>query len=244
MLFQNIKVRVKLGLLVVLTALMLVAISATALLDMRHSLQVERTSQLDALLDTSIQLLETLQTDVENGEISSSEARTEARRLLENMTYGNDDYYFALNERAVMTVHGGDSQQVGRDLSNFQTQDGRPLFRNMVDLLDNNQAREEFSYLWPKAGSSKPQPKLTVVRTFEPWGWVVGTGVYMDDLNAAFMSDVIRIGIATVVALVILIAFSLLIGRSITSPLDIVTRVMTTSSFLHLKLRTHLHRND
>ncbi|GHD47396.1 methyl-accepting chemotaxis sensory transducer with Cache sensor [Marinobacter persicus] len=244
MLFQNIKVRVKLGLLVGLTAFMLVAIAATALLDMRHSLETERTAQLDALLDTSIGLLQTLQEDVENGELTSQEARNEARRMLESMTYGNNDYYFALNERAVMTVHGGDSQQVGRDLNDFRTEDGRPLFQNMVSLLDNNQARDEFSYLWPKAGSSEPQPKLTVVRSFEPWGWVVGTGVYMDDLNAAFMSDVIRIGIATLVALAILIGVSLLIGRSITSPLDIVTRVMTKAADGDLKVRTNLNSKD
>jgi methyl-accepting chemotaxis protein len=242
--FQNMKVRVKLGLLVCLTALMLVAISATALFNMRHSLQVERTAQLDALLDTSIHLLETLQSDVENGEITSSEAHSEARRLLEKLTYGNGDYYFALNDRAVMAVHGGDSQLVGRDYSDFRTQDGRPLFQDMVAMLDNNQVREEFSYLWPKAGSSNPQPKLTVVRTFKPWGWVVGTGVYMDDLNAAFMSDVIRIGIAMLVALLILITFSLLVSRSITSPLNIVTRVMSKAADGDLKVRTNLDSKD
>jgi len=244
MLLGNIKVRVKLGLLVGLTALMLVVIAGAALVDMRDSLVTERTSQLNALLDTSVDLLETMDDKVAAGELSRSEARDEARRLLENMTYGNDDYFFVLNNQAKMQVHGGDPANVGRDLSNFQTEDGRFLFQEMVDVLNSGEATQEFSYLWPKAGSSKPQPKLTLVKAFEPWGWVIGTGVYMDDLNSAFMSDVIRMAAFTVVALIILIAFSLLIGRSITNPLDVINRVMTKAADGDLKVRTNLTHKD
>ncbi|XKH00942.1 methyl-accepting chemotaxis protein [Marinobacter nauticus] len=244
MLLGNIKVRVKLGLLVVLTALMLVVIAGAALVDMRDSLVSERTSQLNALLDTSVDLLETIDDKVAAGELTRSEARDEARRLLENMTYGNDDYFFALDNQAKMLVHGGDPANVGRDLSNFQTEDGRFLFREMVEVLNSGEATQEFSYLWPKAGSSKPQPKLTLIKAFEPWGWVVGTGVYMDDLNSAFMSDVIRMGAFTVVALIILIAVSLLIGRSITAPLDVINRIMTKAADGDLKVRTNLTHKD
>jgi methyl-accepting chemotaxis protein len=241
---KNIRVRLKLGILVGLTALMLVAIAGAALVDMRHSLVSERTSQLNALLDTSVSLLDTLDGQIDAGQLTASEARQEARHLLENMTYGNDDYFFVLDSQVKIQIHGGDPANVGRDLSGFQTEDGRFLFREMVNLLDNVQVSPEFSYLWPKAGSSKPQPKLTVVRTFEPWEWVIGTGVYMDDLNSAFMNDVIRIGAATVVALIILIGVSLLISRSITSPLDIIARVMTRAADGDLKVRTNLSHKD
>ncbi|MGM0952399.1 MAG: methyl-accepting chemotaxis protein [Pseudomonadota bacterium] len=240
----NIKVRVKLGLLVGLTALMLAAIASVALIDMRHSLEKERTAQLDALLDSSTNLLKTLHSQAQSGDLTEEEARREAKTLLESMTYGNNDYFFVVDGQSRMQVHGGDPAQVGRNLSDFRTEDGRLLFQDMAAMLDNNQARQEFSYLWPKAGSSKPQPKLTIVKSFEPWGWVIGTGVYMDDLNSAFMTDVIRMAIVTIVAFLILIALSLLISRSITSPLDIISKAMTRVASGDLKVRTNLNSKD
>lgn len=244
MLFQNIKVRAKLGLLVALAVAMLVLVATASLLDMRYSLQSERRAQLDALLDTSVNLLQTLDQQVKAGQLSLSAAQQEARRLLENMTYGNNDYFFAMNERAVMTIHGGDVQQVGRDLTDFRTEDGRYLFRDMVALLDRGQARQEFSYLWPKAGSSEPQPKLTVVRSFAPWGWIIGTGVYMDDLNAAFIRDLVRIGLVTALALAMLVGLSLLIGRAIITPLDLISGVMRQAAEGNLQVRSQLDSKD
>ncbi len=244
MLLENMKVRVKLGLLVGLTTLMLVTLASFALVDMRHSLETERTAQLDALLDTTTNMLSTLERRANTGELTRTEARQEAKTLLENMMYGNDDYFFVLDAQARMQVHGGDPKQVGRDLSGFRTEDGRLLFQDMAALLDNNQARQQFSYLWPKAGSSKPQPKLTIVKTFEPWGWVIGTGVYMDDLNSAFMNDAIRMAGITLVALLVLIALSLLVSRSVTNPLDTISKVMTRVADGDLKVRTNLNSKD
>lgn len=244
MLMQNIKVRVKLGLLVGMAALMMVAIASYALLDMRQSLTDERTAQLDALLDTKIDLLETLNGRVRAGKLTMDEARAEAKTLLESMTFGNDDYFFVLNSGSTLAVHGGDPDQVGRNLRDFQTGDGQFLFRDMAALLDSKRARGEFSYLWPKAGSDKPQPKLTVAKPFEPWGWVVGTGVYMDDLNGAFMEDVIGMAVVLLVALMILMALSLFVGRSIIRPLDTIRAVMVQVAEGNLKVRTQLEGKD
>ncbi|MBB5320413.1 methyl-accepting chemotaxis protein [Marinobacter oulmenensis] len=244
MLMQNIKVRVKLGLLVGMAALMMVAITSYALLDMRQSLTDERTAQLDALLDTKIDLLETLNGRVRAGELTMDEARAEAKTLLESMTFGNDDYFFVLNSASILAAHGGDPEQVGRNLRDFQTEDGQFLFRDMAALLDSKRARGEFSYLWPKAGSDKPQPKLTVAKPFEPWGWVVGTGVYMDDLNSAFMEDVIGMAMVLLAALLVLTALSLFVGRSIIRPLDTIRGVMVQVADGNLKVRTQLEGKD
>ncbi|MGE4417895.1 MAG: cache domain-containing protein, partial [Marinobacterium sp.] len=201
MFFKNLRVRAKLWLLIGIAGFMLLFLTSTALLDMRHSLQQEREAQLNSLLDTTLSLTASLQARVAAGELSSDEARQQARTLLENMRYAGNEYFFVLNANADILVHGGDTSQAGRNLKSARTPDGVPVFAQMAAMIGDGKKVEAFSYLWPKAGSTEPQPKLTLAKSFEPWGWVIGTGVYMDDLNAAFMEDLIHLSLQLLVAL-------------------------------------------
>jgi len=244
MFFKNLSVRAKLWLLIGIAGLMLLFLTSTALLDMRHSLQQERKAQLSALLDTTLGLAAALQSRVESGELSSDEARKQARTLLENMRYAGNEYFFVLNANADILVHGGDASQVGRSLKSAKTPDGVAVFAQMAAMIGNGTQVQEFSYLWPKAGSTEPQPKLTLAKPFEPWGWVIGTGVYMDDLNASFMQDVLRIGAALLGALLILILVAVPLGRTITRPLETISDVMKRAANGDLRVRTELNSRD
>ncbi|MBC7332451.1 MAG: cache domain-containing protein, partial [Synergistetes bacterium] len=69
------------------------------------------------------------------------------------------------------------------DLSNYKDPTGKLLFKEMVEVCKRERAGF-VDYMWPKPGFDKPQPKLSYVKLFEPWGWVVGTGFYIDDVEA------------------------------------------------------------
>ncbi len=72
------------------------------------------------------------------------------------------------------------------------------------------------SYLWPKPGSDEPVEKVSYVMGFEPWGWVIGSGVYIDTVHAAFASR-LKSGAAVAAALatLVLLGAGLVISRSI-----------------------------
>jgi methyl-accepting chemotaxis protein len=185
-----------------------------------------------------------LQARVAAGELSGDEARQQARTLLENMRYAGNEYFFVLNANADILVHGGDTSQAGRNLKSARTPDGVPVFAQMAAMIGGGKKVEAFSYLWPKAGSTEPQPKLTLAKSFEPWGWVIGTGVYMDDLNAAFMEDLIHLSLQLLVALALLILCAIPIGRTIIMPLDIISDVMKRAANGDLRVRTELTSRD
>ena len=81
-------------------------------------------------------------------------------------------------------------------------------------------------YEWPKPGFDKPQPKLSYVVGFAPWDWVIGTGVYIDDLKAQAWVSTERSLIAVGAILVFMLAVSIFAARSITASLRSMTAAM------------------
>jgi methyl-accepting chemotaxis protein len=70
-------------------------------------------------------------------------------------------------------------------------------------------------YLWPRPGDSKPVRKVSYVQLFKPWGWVIGTGTYIDDVDRAWWSSAMKAGAITLLCLLVVLWVSLNISRSI-----------------------------
>src|SRR5690349_16693304 len=121
-----------------------------------------------------------------------------------------------------MLMHPTKPELNGKDLSAMKDPNGKFLFVDFVDAVRKNGAGF-VAYEWPKPGFDKPQPKLSYVAGFAPWNWVVGTGVYIDDLDAQTSSSTQRALLAASVVLLIMLAVSMLAARSITRPLQRMT---------------------
>ena len=240
----NLSVRAKLWLMILIAGLMLTVQASLSLFDMRNSLQQERKHQLHALLDSAEGLLAAQQARVDAGEVTLQQAQNSARQLLESMRYDGDEYFFVLDAETRMLAHGANPGLIGRVMRSERTEDGRAVFVEMAALLGTKTDVGEFSYLWPHPGSSEPQPKITLAKPFTPWGWVVATGVYVDDLDAAFRHDLMHMGGLLLGALLLLVALAIPISRSITRPLDRISEVMQQAAAGNLRVRTQLDSSD
>lgn len=123
-----------------------------------------------------------------------------------------------------MVMHPIKPELDGKDLSSFADPNGKKIF---VEFAKIGQAGGgQVDYLWPKPGSDKPQPKISYVRGFAPWGWVIGSGVYVDDIEAAIWGHAkTLIAICAGIVLLVMIANTLL-GRSISLPIKSAIGVM------------------
>jgi methyl-accepting chemotaxis protein len=74
--------------------------------------------------------------------------------------------------------------------------------------------------MWPKPGSDKPVPKTSYVKGFAPWGWIIGSGVYVDAVDAAVLQRAVSFAIGSLVLVVLLLGIAFLISRSITNPVN------------------------
>ena len=89
----------------------------------------------------------------------------------------------------------------------------------MVNVTQRNQ-QGVVEYQWPKPGAEQPVDKVSYVKLFKPWGWIIGTGIYVDDVNALVMQRLSSILVWVVGTLLVLIVLASLIGRSITQPCE------------------------
>ncbi len=124
-----------------------------------------------------------------------------------------------------MVMHPIKPELDGHDLSTFKDPNGKLLFVDFVDVVRKD-GSGFVAYEWPKPGFEKPQPKLSFVIGFAPWNWVIGTGVYIDDLKAqTWVSTQRSLAFAGLILLVTL-AMSIFVARGITRPLHSIAVAM------------------
>jgi len=122
-------------------------------------------------------------------------------------------------------MHPMKPEMNGNDISAFKDPNGKTLFVDMVNAVKNNGAGF-VPYEWPKPGFDRPQPKLSYVVGFAPWSWVIGTGVYIDDLSAQTWASMQRALLIAGLVLLLTLAVSVLVTGSITRPLHRMTDAM------------------
>jgi methyl-accepting chemotaxis protein len=133
------------------------------------------------------------------------------------MRYGDNDYFWINDMRPVMVAHPIKAQLEGKDLSQEKDPSGKRLFVAFVDVVKARKAGF-VDYEWARPGDEKPVPKLSYVAGFAPWGWVIGTGVYVDDIDAVVHAEMVSVAWQTALILLAIAALTFLISRSIARP--------------------------
>ncbi|NLS13976.1 methyl-accepting chemotaxis protein [Vibrio sp. SM6] len=159
------------------------------------------------------------------GELSRETAQHLSKQAIASLRYGADDYFWINDMQPKMVMHPFKPELNGNDLSNSRDPNGKALFLEMVQVA-RQQGEGVVHYQWPKPGASQPVDKVSYIKQFAPWGWIVGSGVYIDDVNALIWQQVQTALAILVVALVAMIALALIIGQSITKPCQETERAL------------------
>lgn len=140
---------------------------------------------LHELTNSAISILSKFSNDEKDSILTTSEAQKQALDKIEFLRYGeeNKDYFWITDQRPFMIMHPYRKELNSTDLSDFEDAHGKKLFVECVDTI--KQSKEGFvDYMWQwKDDSTKIVPKLSYVKLFEPWGWIIGTGVYIEDVK-------------------------------------------------------------
>jgi methyl-accepting chemotaxis protein len=211
-----------------LIGLAFLGLLGVALLDSRElasSLKEQKQIELRHLVEMAVGVVKEEHAVAEKGDATAAEAQARALARLSKMRYGNNDYFFVQNMSNTMLMHPLSPQIVGKDLSNLRDPNGVLITVALNDAVRKNGAGY-LDYIWNKPGAETPQPKLTYAAAFAPWQWVVGTGVYTDDLQAQTWAATRRTLIAAALVLLITLAISIVMARRITKPLNQMTGAM------------------
>src|SRR2546421_321932 len=164
----------------------------------------------------------------EAGKMSTPDAQKAALAALNGMRYDKVEYFWVNDLQPKMIMHPIKPQLNGQDLSTYKDPTGKLLFVEFVKTVRANGGAGYVSYLWPKPGKSKPVPKLSYVSEFAPWGWVIGTGIYIDDVDAIVAAKRKQVITQTVVVLTLLVLALVAVSLSGSRPLGRLTDTMAS----------------
>ncbi len=147
------------------------------------ALYSEKKVEIQQQVESAWTILQYYQDRQKSGELSMEEAQNQAKAALSAMRYGADmkDYFYVLDFRPVMLVNPYSPQLIDKDVSEVKDSTGKFIFQDLLAIASKQ--KEGFtSYLWKyNDDAARVEPKLTYAKTFEPWAWVVATGIYTVD---------------------------------------------------------------
>jgi len=190
MLIFRLNVAARFVLVLLIGLLFQAVISIISLMDLKQAMLEGRTSEVRHLLEVAYSTVDYYHQQERQGLMSDAQAREAARLAVRAMHYDAHNYFFIWDLHGNSIAHGGNSSYEGKNYLTGPDAAGSPVVSYMVQQLlrvARSEAKEGIAlYRIPKAGQTVPLDKISYSRLFEPWGWSVGTGAYIDDIDAAF----------------------------------------------------------
>ena len=188
------------------------AITAFSIHSLKAALFEEKAQQTRFLVENAHSLLGFLEDLSARGLISEEEAKQRAIDTLQSLRYDTDNYFWINDKTPKMIAHPYSMELIGQDLSQTIDASGKYLFNEFVDIV-NTQGEGIMPYLWPKPGQTEPVEKISYVKLFTPWGWIVGSGVYVDDVEVAFKNSVVFLSTLSAGIILLVLTGALIIRR-------------------------------
>ncbi len=214
----------KIGSIVALAVAALVTFSIFSIIDQANHALLARRASIEEHLQIARSLVAGFENRERAGTLTHEAAQAAAAAAITSIRYGQDDYVFVIDREARIVVHPIDPQLVGTSQRDVRDADGKAFFAEMATA--GGAAAGFVEYRWPRPGETIAAAKISGALAFEPWGWVLGTGVWVDDLERE-RADNLRatlLGLAVVTA--ILLAFSIPLARHLTGAVRSLDRAM------------------
>lgn len=142
----------------------------------------QRRLELTDISAAMVRAIDALRAAISPDGTNEAAAQAAALDLLRAVRYRNEDYFFALDPDLAMIEHPNPEWD-GRPVADFADPDGVYLFREMRDVVER-EGSGFVAYRWARLGEGEPVAKISHVEPYAPWGWIIGTGVYLDDIDA------------------------------------------------------------
>jgi len=187
-----------------------------------ESISTERIDKVRSLTEAAVSRAKTVYARYKSGELTEEAAKTLIKDELRGIKYGKDDYFFIYDYDGFNVMHGSKPEREGQNFYTARDPNGTQLVKEQIDRARDGTGIVYL--LFPRLGSDVAVPKLTYTIAFDPWHWVIGTGVYVDDIDARFKEVAWRFfSIAVVIGLLMAVC-AYYLSRRITGPLGRLVR--------------------
>ncbi len=218
-------IRTKFAGIIFAAAAGLLTVAGAWLISQKTTLLAERQHKATALIEIPYSVVaENYRLETE-GKLTRAEAQKRALESIQVMRYDENNYFWVNDMHPAMIMHPMNPSLNGKDLSDYKDPTGKTMFVEMTNVVRKDGAGFVY-YRWPKPRSDKPVAKISYVKGFQPWGWVLGTGIYVDDVDAAWRVSAERAAGMALTCLAVLLLASGVLAHSIFSRLASITARM------------------
>jgi methyl-accepting chemotaxis protein len=170
----------------------LIALCLTALFQLKTSMMDDRKEKTKNLVEISLGVITHHHKLFSEGKLSEEDAKIAARNSLRPLRYGKNDYYFGFETSGVYFLHGGNQAVEGQNKLDLKDTNGKFLVKDLIAAAQTGGGFVE--YWFPRAGQQTSEPKISYAALFAPWNWVIGTGIYFDDVEREYKQAATLLG--------------------------------------------------
>ncbi|WP_420549185.1 methyl-accepting chemotaxis protein [Curvivirga sp.] len=217
---KNLKMRAKFGILLVLMVFSLTIISLLGSSTIFSVMLEDRKDKIKSVVDSAINVAEGYQKKIDEGILTKEEALKRYYEVASDIKFDNGaGYLFSYDGKGIAQMHGAAPKLVGKDMSQVKDQNGLFVIQELL-AASKGKNNGFFSYVWAKPGEDKDAAfeKVSYAAPL-PWGHHIGTGLYVDDLEAAALSILFEFVGVAVISLIVVLIIGYLISRDFANTL-------------------------
>jgi len=204
----------------------MIVIAVVALTSLRGELMNDRQMKTRDLVDAAASLALKYADLARDGAMPVEEAKKAALEAIAVLRYEGTNYFWVNDLNGVLLMHPTAlKDRVGQNVMDVRDPNGLPIFE-AFNAVARRDGTGFVPYVWPKAKGEAPSPKISYVKRIPGWDWVVGTGIYVDDVDATFREKVIQQASIFVVVLLAVLLAAWWMSRSISRPIAAMRAAM------------------
>jgi two-component system NtrC family sensor kinase len=192
----------------------IITLVSMSLLFLKQDILREKELKTQHLVETAHSVVGLYQKMAAEGKVPPQQAKSMALEAVKAMRYGENGYFWINDMQPKMVMHPIQPELDGKDLSNRKDVAGNRFIVACVETVKANGAGFVYYYK-PKPGFEKPVQKLSYVKGFAPWGWIIGSGIYLDDVNAIFWRSARDYALAGVAVFLLITTISVVVAGNI-----------------------------
>lgn len=228
-LLRSINIRQRIWLILIVALVSMLALEAVSLSHLRTEIREGEVTKATHLVEVAHDLMAHYHAMQQRGELSEAEAKAQALTALRGLRYGGNEYFWVNDMNNIMIMHPFAPQTEGTDLSTMRNQHDVSVIKEMVALA-RKEGTASFEYSWAKPGQTPGEDpgsrKLAAFKHFQPWGYMIGTGIFLDQMQSKIISQILQSSAIVFGLIFFMVIILYVIGRSISLPLNKVVEAM------------------
>ncbi len=187
---------------------------------MKFHLEEEKQLAIENIANVGFGIILSNHAAINDSTFTVEDARKKSLEQLKSLRYSQNEYFWVNDKQYNMVMHPIKPELDGKNMTSHKDPEGKFIFKEFVDVAQSSDEGGIVEYMWPKPGKEEPVAKIAYVKYFEEWGWILGSGIYVDDIEEVYSEISFDIYLALFVLVSILLLITYFFAKKMVKPID------------------------